>query len=66
MCGSVMGLLNLVAGASLLAAGMGSLAMPTALMASGACLLLFGLGKLVHKMGMCPMCKDCASGCCKK
>ena len=64
MCGMVMGLLKLVAGASLLAAGMGMLAVPTALMVAGALMVLCAIGKLVHKMGMCPMCKD-AQGCCK-
>ncbi|MBI5227986.1 hypothetical protein HY988_05345 [Candidatus Micrarchaeota archaeon] len=48
MCGLVMSLLMIVAGGLLY---MGNT------MYAGVVLVLLGLGKLVHKLGMCPMCK---------
>ena len=47
-CGVVMSLIMIAGGALLY---MGNT------MYAGALLIVFGLGKLVHKMGFCPMCK---------
>ena len=56
-CGIVMGVLVLVAGAALLMFALGSLEGMTAHMVAGGAFVLLGIGKIVHKMGMCPMCK---------
>ncbi len=52
-----MGVLVLVAGAALLMFALGSLEGMTAHMVAGGAFVLLGIGKIVHKMGMCPMCK---------
>ena len=53
MCGSVCSILVLVAGLSFLAFGFGKLDGMLAHMVSGAALVLYGLGLLVHALGFC-------------
>ena len=56
VCSKFMGFFMLVAGIAFLMLAMGSMAAVTAYWIAGAMFVLFGLGKLVHQMGMCPMC----------
>lgn len=56
-CGSISGLLVLVAGACMLLSALGSLPGSTAGMVAGAALGLYGISLVVHSLGMCPMCK---------
>jgi hypothetical protein len=57
MCGTVSGLLVLVAGLVLLLASLRMLDSTTSTMIAGAALALYGLGAIVHTANMCPMCK---------
>ncbi len=52
-----MSLFVMAAGLAILMASFGKLDVATANLVAGAGLTLFGIGKLVHKLGMCPMCK---------
>lgn len=52
----VIAILFLVAGIAMFMFGSGSLDGRTAHQLAGAAFVLVGLGKLVHMMGMCPMC----------
>ncbi len=59
LCGSIMGILVLLAGLVFLLNGLG-MVVTSAMLANevgGALLLLYGLGMLVHALGLCPMCK---------
>jgi hypothetical protein len=56
VCSKFMGLFVLVAGIAFLMLAMGSMAAVTVYWIAGAMFALFGLGKLVHVSGMCPMC----------
>ncbi len=57
LCGTVSGLLVLVAGAVLLLSSLAMLGQTTSMMIAGAALALYGIGALVHTANMCPMCK---------
>ncbi len=57
MCGTVSGLLVLVAGIVLLLASLAMLDSKTSGLIAGAALALYGLGAIVHTANMCPMCK---------
>ena len=58
MCKAVGSLLVLIAGLSILAAGMGWWLGTTPWIAAGALFALVGLGHLVHAAGMCKACKE--------
>jgi hypothetical protein len=64
MCKMVMGLMFLVAGACLLAFGLGMLSSMLANVIAGALFLLAGLSFAIHALGMCPMCKCSDEKCC--
>jgi hypothetical protein len=57
MCATLGGVFVLAAGGGFLAFALGSLDGMTAHLVSGGALLLYGLGLLVHALGLCPMCK---------
>ncbi len=56
-CSGITGFLVFLAGGFLLMSGLGMLDGATSSVLSGALLLLYGLGVLVHSAGMCKMCK---------
>lgn len=57
LCGTVSGLLVLVAGAAMLLSALSTLNSATSMLIAGAALALYGLGAVVHTANMCPMCK---------
>ena len=57
VCGSICGLLVLVAGVVMFMFGNAMLDPRLAFTVAGAALALYGLGFLVHALGLCPMCK---------
>lgn len=56
-CGTISGVLVLVAGAVMLLSSLAMLDGTMAMMVAGAALALYGLGGIVHAMNMCPLCK---------
>ena len=56
-CGTISGLLALIAGALFLGSGLSMVSAMAASLYGGLALLLFGLSFTIHAMGMCPMCK---------
>ena len=57
LCGSISGIIVLLAGLSFLAFALGMLGGMTANLIAGILLALYGLSVLVHALNMCPMCK---------
>ena len=64
ICKMAMGMEFLVAGACLLAFGLGMLSAVLAHVVAGALFVLAGFSFAVHSLGMCPLCK-CDDKCCK-
>jgi len=56
-CGIVTGLMVLIAGACLLAFGLGMLSATLANEVAGVLIVLTGISVVVHALCMCPMCK---------
>jgi hypothetical protein len=57
LCGTVLGLLALLAGAVLLFSGLAMLDVRTSLVVAGAALSIYGIGALLHAANLCPACK---------
>ncbi|MBS3070575.1 hypothetical protein J4220_03655 [Candidatus Micrarchaeota archaeon] len=62
-CKMLSGLLVLLAGLTLLAFGYNLLAVMAAHQIAGILLALYGIAKLAHAIGACPMCKECCGQC---
>ncbi|NUN11622.1 hypothetical protein HUU53_03170 [Candidatus Micrarchaeota archaeon] len=63
-CKIVLSVLATAAGLSLAGVSWGWFNTNTGLMYAGVLFVLYGLGKLVHSMHMCPMCNSMHCDCC--